>query len=248
MGAKIRLATNEADRNAVFRFRYEIYVKGMKRVQKYADHENCMIQEPLDNTGHLLIAEDSGRTVGTARFNVGVDGNFGLYDNLYRLKEFDSFYPSSVSITTKLMVSPEFRHSPLPLQLVVRCYVVALRLGDETHVAQVAIALLEDGAVVDCNEHLVPFFKKLGYRQVFPDIIHPEYGHVVPMVLAVLDRQHLEHVGSLFARHARKTTDPRDSVSFFREKFLSKRDEVPQSSFQVFAENNSGANHDSLIG
>ena len=235
MGAKIRLATNEADRNAVFRFRYEIYVKEMKRVQKYADHENCMIQEPLDNTGHLLIAEDSGRTVGTARFNVGVDGNFGLYDDLYRLKEFGSFYPSSVSITTKLMVSPEFRHSPLPLQLVVRCYVVALRLGDVFD-------------CIDCNEHLVPFFKKLGYRQVFPDIIHPEYGHVVPMVLAVLDRQHLEHVGSPFARHARKTTDPRDSVSFFREKFLSKRDEVPQSSFQVFAENNSGANHDSLIG
>lgn len=58
MGAKIRLATTEADRRAVYRFRYEVYVNEMKRVQTYADHEQRVIEELLDKTGYILIAED----------------------------------------------------------------------------------------------------------------------------------------------------------------------------------------------
>lgn len=229
MGAKIRFATTEADRRAVYGFRYDIYVNEMKRVQTYADHGQRIIEEPLDKTSYLLIAEDSGRTVGTARFNVGVDENFGLYEDLYRLREFEPFYPSAVSITTKMMVSPDYRRSPLPLQLAVRCYSAGLKLGN-----------LFD--FIDCNDHLIPFFKKLGYRQIFPDVFHPEYGRVVPMVLPLLDRQHLENVGSPFAKHARKIADTKDSVAFFREKFLSKPSGFA-ASLELLAAHNSGASH-----
>lgn len=52
---KIHLATTESDRNAVFRFRYEIYVREMKRFQKYADHGKGMIEEPLDKTRSSLV-------------------------------------------------------------------------------------------------------------------------------------------------------------------------------------------------
>lgn len=208
VGTKIRLATTEADRHDAFRFRYEIYVKEMKRFQKYADHDKQIIEEPLDRTGHILIAsDDEGHTVGTVRFNIGVDENFGLYEELYRLREFDRFYPSSVSITTKLMVAPDYRHSMLPLRLAVRSYVSGIAFGCAFD-------------CIDCNKHLVPFFNRLGYRRVFPEVVHPEYGRVVPMVLALLDINHLEKVRSPFAKHTRKFADTRDSVTFFREGFL----------------------------
>ena len=230
MGAKIRLATTEADRNSVFRFRYEICVREMKRFQKYADHERCIIEEPLDKTGHVLIAEDAGRTVGTARFNVGVDENYGLYEDLYHLREFDLFYPSSVSITTKLMVSQDHRHSQLPLQLAIRCYLDGLCLGTVFD-------------FIDCNKHLVSFFRKLGYRQVFPEVVHPEYGIVVPMVLAMYDLEHFERVGSPFAEHARSLEDTKNSIAFFREKFQSGSGRVSSTSFLMSQK--SGANYES---
>ena len=235
MVAKIRLATNEADRNAVFRFRYEIYVKEMKRFQKYADHDKQNIEEPLDRTGHILIAsDDEDRTIGTVRFNVGVDENFGLYEGLYRLREFEAFYPSSVSITTKLMVAPDYRYSVLPLQLAVRSYKVAVSLG----------AAFD---CIDCNRHLLPFFQKLGYRQVFQDVVHPEYGCVVPMVLAVLDTGYLEKVRSPFAKLARGFADKRESVTFFREKFLFKSNACPGIGLEMFAERNLGEDHGPII-
>lgn len=208
LGTKIRLAKNRSDRTAVFKFRYETYVNEMKRSQKFADHQQRVIEEPLDASGHILIAEKAGQTIGTARFNVGVDQYFGIYGRLYRLREFEPFYPARVSITTKLMVAREHRHGQLALRLALACYAEGLRLGTAFD-------------FIDCNHHLVGFFRKLGYRQIFPDIVHPEYGPVVPMVLAMHDTNHLANVGSPFLEIARPTEDALDSVGFFHRKFLS---------------------------
>jgi hypothetical protein len=94
----------------------------------------------------------------------------------------------------------------------------------------------------------MPFFQKLGYRQVFPDVVHPEYGCVVPMILALLDQDHLEKIGSPFAKHARGVADARQSVSFFREKFLVKSDDMIQKmGLAMFGEHNLGAGHDAII-
>lgn len=208
MSAQIRLAISQADRNAVYQFRYEVYVKEMRRIQKYANHKLGVVEEPLDRTGYVLIAEEAGHVVGTARFNVGVDENFGLYEELYQLRAFEPFYPFSLSVTTKLMVAPEYRRSLLPRQLSVCCYVHGLRLGTAFD-------------FIDCNAPLVPFFSKLGYRQVFPAVPHPEYGNVVPMVLAMYDRDYLKHVGSPFTRHACNAIDRKGSVAFFQDRFSS---------------------------
>ena len=208
MTARISLVDSDADRNAVYRFRYDIYVEEMKRVQTYADHQLKTIQEPLDETGNLLIAEENGRTVGTARFNVGVNESFRFYTDLYQLRSFGPFFPRHISITSKLMVAPEYRRSFLPRQLSVCCYVHGLRLGTAFD-------------FIDCNSPLVPFFSKLGYRQVFPNILHPEYGNVVPMVLAMHDRAHLEKVRSPLARYARKAIQNKESLLFFRDMLRS---------------------------
>jgi hypothetical protein len=209
MTARIKLVSNEAERLAVYRFRYEVYVKEMKRTQEYADRELEIVCEPLDKSGHIAFAEDSGRVVGTARFNVGVDDSFGVYKDLYRLRSFGSFYPSSLSMTTKLIVAPEYRRSTLPLQLSVFCYKQGLPLGPVFD-------------FIDCNPPLVLFFRKLGYRQVFPNINHPEYGAVIPLVLAIYDREHLESVKSPFARYC-PDKDQRGSVALFRDEFAAPR-------------------------
>lgn len=187
--ASIEHATTEDDLTKVGRFRYRIYVEEMKRFQQYADHAARTVCEPLDRSGHVLIALQGSEVVGTVRFNLGSESDLGLYTELYRLKELGPLFPKRVSITTKLMIAPEYRRTPLALRLALASYKYASVRG-------------VDVDAIDCNPPLKSFFAKLGYRQVFGAIDHPEYGHVIPMFLAVRDKQHLQQVRSPFLKLA----------------------------------------------
>lgn len=205
MRTQIKEALTSADWEEVYRFRYGIYVEEMDRPQKYADHKRKLIQEPLDRSGHVLAAyTEDGNMVGTVRFNVGVDKHFGLYVDLYHLKEFGQFFPSRISITTKLMVAAEYRKTRLAISLATECYVRGLKLGTCFD-------------CIDCNEPLVSFFKRLGYRQIFSAIRHPEYGEVTPLVLVMHDSEYLQSVHSPFAKYSAIYKDNLGSVEWFKE-------------------------------
>jgi hypothetical protein len=73
----------------------------------------------------------------------------------------------------------------LPLMLVLACY----RLGLERNIRW---------NFIDCNDHLVGFFTRLGFVQHLPKAWHPEYGHVTRMRLDLLDEAHLASVCSPF--------------------------------------------------
>lgn len=212
MRTRIKEVLTSAEWDEVYTFRYRIYVEEMERLQKYADHKLKLIKEPLDRTGHVLAAyTEAGNIVGTVRFNVGVDEHFGLYADLYRLREFGEFFPSRISITTKLMVAKEYRKSRLAMSLAMECYERGLRLGTCFD-------------CIDCNEPLLGFFERMGYRQVFPAARHPEYGEVIPLVLAMHDREYFKSIHSPFAKRAGKVKDNLYSVDWFKEAFGS-RDE-----------------------
>jgi hypothetical protein len=201
--ARIRQATTPDDLNKVAQFRYRIYVEEIGRFQKYADHIEKTVHEPLDSHAHILMAEEGANVVGTVRVNLGKEGDLGIYEELYRLRELGSLFPNRVSITTKLMVAPEYRHTPLAIELALACYKYATDA---------------DADAIDCNPPLKPFFAKLGYRQIFDPINHPEYGQVIPMFLAVRDKHHLKQVGSPFYKlaqsleHDQETADLLNSL------------------------------------
>ena len=87
------------------------------------------------------------------------------------------------TITTKLMVDRRFRGTKLPMQLARAAYAHTLETG-----------MLYD--FIDCNDHLVGFFEKLGYRSHRGKIHHPDYGDVNSMYIALQDAVHLYNVGS----------------------------------------------------
>ena len=66
----IRLAESQEDLEALYRFRYKIYVEEMGRVQHDADHLNKKIRDDLDDGGHNLLAFKQGKLVGAARINL----------------------------------------------------------------------------------------------------------------------------------------------------------------------------------
>jgi hypothetical protein len=59
----ISRAQTTAELEAVYRFRYSVYVEEMNRTQRYADHELKQIKDPLDDFGHILYATDEDRAI-----------------------------------------------------------------------------------------------------------------------------------------------------------------------------------------
>ena len=187
MGVEILEARTPELRDAVFRFRYDIYVREMARPQKDADHARGRIEDALDAFAVLLAARDAatGLVTGTVRANVLGDGSIGTYGEIYRLDGLSSDERRVTSITTRLMVERTRRGTVLAAKLASALYECALDRGVEVDYC-------------DCNAHLVPFFTHLGYRPLRM-VAHPEYGPVTVMRLDIQDLAHLRGVGSPFA-------------------------------------------------
>jgi hypothetical protein len=182
----VRPVLSPEDRSAVFRLRYEVYVKEMNRPQHYANHTKCEIEEPLDTTGHILGAFLGSEVVGTMRTNLLRFASVGIYEELYGLSNLPFAARRCTSVTTKLIVSSLFRKTRAALLLTRACYNFGL-----------ANEVEED--YMDCNSHLVGFFEGLGFS-VANIATHPEYGLVTVMRLRLRDSAHLTSVGSPFVK------------------------------------------------
>ena len=78
MTHEIRLAATDVELEALYAFRYRIYVEEMGRPQKYADHDMRRIRDPLDETGRNLVAWDNSEIVGCVRVNFARDGGWTI--------------------------------------------------------------------------------------------------------------------------------------------------------------------------
>lgn len=187
---RIQRATTQADLEAVFGLRYRVYVEEMRRPQKDADHRGRRIKDALDGFARIFAASASGDVVGTVRCNILGEGDIGPYREWYAIDREHARSPLA-SITTRFMVLPAYRRTGLAVDLTTSIYRHALEEGVEWD-------------YIDCNPHLLHFFTRLGYRPHRTDLVHPEYGAVTVLRLAVNDLAHLEAVRSPFARVLRE--------------------------------------------
>ncbi len=66
---RIAVVDSEEAREALFRFRYDIYVREMHRPQKHADHARGRLADPLDANAINLVAWQGDRIVGCVRMS-----------------------------------------------------------------------------------------------------------------------------------------------------------------------------------
>jgi GNAT superfamily N-acetyltransferase len=188
MAATIGLVTSAAAREAVYRFRYQVYVREMGRTEPLACHQRGRLTDPMDETAFIVAATDTvtRKTVGTIRSNLLREGGACHYEELYGLATLSAAERHATSITTRLMVTAEHRGGALAVQLAMAAYALAGSTGIESD-------------YIDCNDPLVPFFTRLGYRRV-RRVTHPQYGNVTVMRLEVDDTSHLSAVRSPLLR------------------------------------------------
>jgi hypothetical protein len=200
MSVQVRVVQSSAEALDVYHLRYQVYVEELKRTQSYADHEARTIEEPLDKDALLFAAYDSGRLVGSVRVNYGSRCHLGEYVSLYDMERVGPAFPEHSSITTKLLVTREYRNTSLAYRLAVACYRTAVRDG-----------ILHD--FIDVYPARVPFFERLGYRVHIPRAVHSEFGEVIVMTINTRDEEHFKSVGSPFLRYLHQTRETQRPVT-----------------------------------
>lgn len=197
----IRKARSAEDFYKVCRLRYDVYVAEMHRNvgSQIICHHNKVLADYLDPFSHTFFAETEGQIVGSLRITLRAEASFP-HEDLYVSNWIERKFGGSTALVTKLMVKPEHRRSRIFRELV--------REGFRF--------ILENEAtstIIDCNDHLVSVFSRLGFRQYRPDYQHEEYGNVHAMVLDNYDSDHLEACRSplrnVLAEHlqAQETTE-----------------------------------------
>ena len=187
-GWRLEVATADEALDALYAFRYRIYVEEMARPQKYADHPARRIRDPLDDRAYNIVAWDrKGRIAGCVRVNLAREGGLDYYSHLLGLAAVGAEHPFATSVCTRLMIAPEYRSSTLATRL----SGASFDLG------------LDHGVVwnfIDCNDHLVGFFSRMGYERTHT-AVHEEYGRVNVMRLNIRDHSHLKATGSIFQKN-----------------------------------------------
>jgi predicted GNAT family N-acyltransferase len=181
----VRVAASAAEREAVYRLRYEVYVEELRMFGGVADHAARRLTDPHDERSRLLLATVDGEPVGTLRLTWGGDGAFSEeFVETYALDRFAAVVPPErVLVGTRFMVPVDHRGGMVPFRLIE----AATRFGVEH---QVEVAL------VDCQPHLIRMYLRLGFRSYCPTYNDPQMALMVPLALVVRDLAHLDRVRS----------------------------------------------------
>jgi hypothetical protein len=180
------LAQSEEEKEAVYRFRYDVYVEEMGRYRGIADHANRRFCEPEDESARIFYAAVDGEVVATSRFNWGGDAPFTerLVDH-YRLAPFLAEIPGeAMAVGERGMVRPDLRGSS-----------IFWELGEKSQsfIGEKRVQLIF-GA---CEPHLLSRYVSQGSRTfAAQNISSPDSGYLIPIVNVVEDIDYLRRIGS----------------------------------------------------
>src|SRR5262245_8238071 len=164
-------ATTPEEKEAVYRFRYSVYVEEMGRYQDTADHEGRRLVEPEDDTSWIFYAKEGDDVVGTARLSWGAHGFSERQVDEYRIEPFLAEVPhEQLAIGERVMVTPRLRGTGLVDEL------LEVRNG---------VAVANDVRIQFscCEPHLLSLYLGQG-RRTYADknINSPEAGYLIPLI------------------------------------------------------------------
>lgn len=186
MNPVISPAATEEQKEAVYRFRYQVYVEEMNRYRSIADHDRRLLYEDVDDQSRLYVVTDGDRVVGALRFSWGGDAPFvERHVAQYDLQPFLDCTPAEqLVVGERFMVAPEFRGT----DLLFRMFQTYLRFAND-HRIQLIFG--------DCEPHLLNLYQGLGFRTYTrKNVNSPETGYLIPLVMAPEDLGYMRRIRS----------------------------------------------------
>ncbi|HEY4463417.1 MAG TPA: cyclic nucleotide-binding domain-containing protein [Streptosporangiaceae bacterium] len=190
----VYMAETEAERAAVFSFRYSVYGAELGRKLGNADHGRHLVHDPEDDQPYttLLYTDDgAGQLTGTIRIRRWQPGQVPAKDwEAFSMERFAGLREMATAEVGRLMIEPGHRGQ---LGLVsMACAVYQLYAGE----------LAADVAFINCAAGLVRHYRLLGFRTYAGRLVPTADGIEVPLVLIPSDRAFLEQSGSFVAPFA----------------------------------------------
>jgi hypothetical protein len=190
----VYMAETEAERAAVFSFRYSVYGTELGRKLGNADHGRHLVHDPEDDQPYttLLYTDDgAGQLTGTIRIRRWQPGQVPAKDwEAFSMERFAGLRGMATAEIGRLMIEPGHRGQ---LGLVsMACAVYQLYAGE----------LAADVAFINCAAGLVRHYRLLGFRTYAGRLVPTADGIEVPLVLIPSDQAFLEQSGSFVAPFA----------------------------------------------
>ena len=185
---QIRKAEEPEICNAIFRLRFTTLISEMGLPCSDQARSDAYLQDDADTTGHLFFAmPPNGKLGGTARINLLREGIPATFDFLLRAIGDEVPAIDTLSITSRMAVSPSYRNTPLAARLGIAVYQYGLEQG-----------IHHD--VIFLQPALVPIYLRMGYKNLSVKMLQHPQGVVIPMLLEVRNWDYLDSIGSICRR------------------------------------------------
>ena len=205
---RIRIAVTQEQKDAAFRLRYKVSILELHKKYNCADHLTSMVHDELDlaDRSTILFAEIDSIPVATIRVTWGGQYIPENFVETFSLSRFSRFPHSAFSFTSRLVVDNEWRHSSVLAKLLDAGYRIARDHGSRFDFCH-------------CTPALVSLYEQLGYRRYKSNVIDPDVGYHVPMVLLLENHGHFHAIHSPLQRPARYYQNSLDTTEWFSQEF-----------------------------
>lgn len=188
----VKTAETEQERQRIFRFRYEIYVREMGKTPDCANNTKQILCDKLDEWAVLLYSEVDGEVIGTVRLNyLEAQAYPEHWNQIYHIPFFSKTFGERISITSRMIVAKAWRGSTVSGSLLAAVYRKGREMGSGI-------------GLCNCAPSLLDFYEQIGFRRFAPGFIDENDSYRVPLVLVVDDLQHMKNVRSPLLRIARE--------------------------------------------
>ncbi len=198
---RVHFAETRAEREAIWRFRYDVYVRELGKTIASADHDRGWIRDPDEDNPEvsLIYTGTVDDVTGTMRGDYWLPGSIPAATlHKYGLTRASTFLGLPVAEASRLMVRRNLRGKLIMPALA--------RAGFEWAVQKGVAASL-----AYCAPGLVSGYRRLGYRPYGSDMIDTKDGVRVPLVMAMDDVAHFRDVSSPLLSLARDRFGPTGS-------------------------------------
>ena len=184
LSTQVEIISSQDDLGELTRLRYEIFVHGMGKEVRGADHGHRVVTDALDSISSNFVVRRDGRILGALRVTYADDlaalsDEFAEHEEVFALQPFIDNFQGRICFTSRLMISPELRGSTSLWRLLSEAFRKAMN----------------DGAYFDfcmAPPGMAQLYAQLGYRRYKSNILYQSLGYDIPMVQVTRDVRHLE--------------------------------------------------------
>jgi len=208
----VSVATTPEEREAIYRFRYHVYVEELKRDYPDADHERKWLRDDVDEHDYAvnLYMGPLDQIVGAVRLLIWPAGQIPKhYHQLFSMEIFPGIDDLVTSEIGRLMVKPSVRGKTVFPALINAMYEHLVRMDSQL-------------SFLYCVPGLVKHYRRnLGTRPYRGRLIQAGSSVGIPMVIVVSDSDHFAQSGAIVSELSKKYFDsgqrPRLDVSRFAD-------------------------------